>query len=693
MGIKAIANLAGPQKLAIAVLSTFCLLSIFIAAITYKYGVGFGDPSLFYAFASNIVSGEAIYSDFIHFRTPGSYFLYSIFVMFFGDQYSSVNLGIIIESGLLYATLLLGCICILFWKQKILPWLVGIVAFGMLLYPVILQVRSGIALLAVVLYTKFAYKNNPLRRWLLTIGALVGACFLFGQEMALLPIVVIGSIELTRVMYKQITIRALLRKLMWLVLGCVLTIIPPMVYFMAASDVGNFFYYTIYYAFILQPQGMDIAFPALSNDTMIYYSPLLMLVLAYGVLQQLKSSKQQLIGMTIVTFVSVRMISFFGRTDIPHLLFAASELYLLVPLTAYWLYTLRKDHWVFSLRLFMFLGVYTVLLLVATQKSFVVALLPFIIAIDILRPERLKIRKSTKEPIKLAGRFTYVVTCFMVIFPGVWISYELRDTLFMSKPKQMKHIIQGSTQEKLVYENGSWMTALDADRVRAVELFLEENPSSTIFSFPQQPYYYSLAEEHASRFMSFEPQTTESEQNQTIEDLKESQPGLVILDPLQAGSLSGSVSKISQHILNNYETKEIIIKDSQLWLMTRRQTPLNREYLAMSLYQRITADTANNVTILHNPEVGLINALLVNDSAVFNVEKSITFKTGLSTVAKKDGSLDTCGLVIVSNGDDHNKHRVCENDGLKSINLQGASSVRLEPASKSEAVFVGGFLE
>jgi hypothetical protein len=45
------------------------------AYLTYNIWFNFEDQATFFIFGRNILHGEAIYKNFIHFRTPGFYFL------------------------------------------------------------------------------------------------------------------------------------------------------------------------------------------------------------------------------------------------------------------------------------------------------------------------------------------------------------------------------------------------------------------------------------------------------------------------------------------------------------------------------------------------------------------------------------------------------------------------------------------
>lgn len=63
------------QRIVLTIIVVYIILASLVVSLIYNRTFGFGDQSLFYSFARNIAQGEAIYSDFIHFRTPGSYFI------------------------------------------------------------------------------------------------------------------------------------------------------------------------------------------------------------------------------------------------------------------------------------------------------------------------------------------------------------------------------------------------------------------------------------------------------------------------------------------------------------------------------------------------------------------------------------------------------------------------------------------
>src|SRR5436190_14089596 len=76
------------------------------SVLTHNIWFNFEDQSTFFIFGHNILHGEVIYKDFIHFRTPGLYFLSAVFQWAFGQTLATEQLLLSLESYLFYPVLL-----------------------------------------------------------------------------------------------------------------------------------------------------------------------------------------------------------------------------------------------------------------------------------------------------------------------------------------------------------------------------------------------------------------------------------------------------------------------------------------------------------------------------------------------------------------------------------------------------------
>lgn len=670
-------NLLRSQKLALTVVALYVIMALAMMLAIFDQVFGFGDQSLFYSFARNLAQGEAIYSDFIHFRTPGSYFLQGLFVWLFGDSIAVLNMAMKFESIVLYGLVFLISVCLIFWKNpKLLVSTSILSAIALLFYPAVLQLRSGFALLAVAFYI-VSFKTNSKKAKKLTYGLaglLTGLSFIFGQDMAVLPVVVIGTFELVMAINVS-NFREFLKRAAWLFGGFGLGVLPLLIYVITVSDINNFLYYTLYYAFFLQPKGMDTAYPSLGFANIEYYLPIVIYVTFLFLVYATKDRFLRTAGGVILAFASVHMISMFGRSDLLHLLFSISQLLIIIPFSIYLVYRQRE----FSIKqVFCFLpwlAAYGIVVIIAIKKkgAFVV-IMPLIISLMITYGDRLNTiiirwlnRIIAKNPL---DKFIPGLVLGVLLASIFLICHKLVNTVIVERVE----VIMGS----LNYSNkgvvGGIYTSKDNQFiVDEVQKFISDKKPNSIFSYPIQPYFYSMTKNHATRFMSFEPQTTGLEQDQTIDDLKKSRPEVVVFDPLQAEAMSKSLWKINQYIMNNYKTVQVLNHKIQLWLMVPRQKPVNREYPAFSINHHTQSSM---VTVLQNPKYNIKNALLVYDKFSYPLSSnSKEISLQIVTRPELNSQFKPCSKLVIIYGNHTTKtQNVCEADGRTTIKLDSQKS-------------------
>jgi len=93
---------------------------------------------------------------------------------------------------------------------------------------------------------------------------------------------------------------------------------------------------------------------------------------------------------------------------------------------------------------------------------------------------------------------------------------------------------------------------------------------SMIFSYPVQPFYYSLAPKHATRFITFETETTPAEQREAIADLKKNKPQLVIMDVAWADGDKQADGQINQYIQENFKLVAVVNYTVELDILVPR---------------------------------------------------------------------------------------------------------------------------
>lgn len=583
------------------VVGGFTILATVMALMLFRWSFDLGDGSTFFQFAHNLAHGEVIYRDFIHFRTPGSYFLQSLSIRLFGDNASSVTFALQLEAHTLYI-FVFGLALAIFLRFKRV--LLGVaVLTGAALLPGYLQLRTALAFLAVVLYIQARRSGRYRSIWLVISGIVAGLAFTFGQEAAVMAGATIMAAELCAM--RRNTWKLGIKNLSLVAIGGLVGLLPLLSYVLLMSSVQNFLYYTLYYAFVLQPRGMNVPYPVLSYENILYYIVPSILILCFYVFYSAKE-----IGVStaiIFAFAIARLATLFGRSDIGHLIFVLPEIILLVFLA---LTTVNKARFN-KTTLYRFLpygaGLAFSLYMAMTFGSTWVVLgaVVILVAFTLRRPV-MSGRITQWSTIVLAVLSAMTAVLGYLLYPEYYVAVRS-----LSKQEVTAQSIGGVNVNKKVF-----------DEVNNVKTAVAKYHPTTIFSYPIQPFYYTLAEKHATRFMTFEPQTTEHEQDAAISDLKRTKPEVVVMDPAQAALMSKSLWKINNYITMHYETAEVVKSDRILWIMVPR-TPTLRDNLALSVY-RSNDVKLGKVNDIQSPEKGIFNGIMVapGQSADFIVDHS-----------------------------------------------------------------------
>jgi hypothetical protein len=638
-----------------ALILVACLANgIIQTAIMYDAQLGLGDNSTFYAFTRNIANGEVMYKDFIHFRTPGSVTMFGFIMHLIGQQQTTIYIASMIETNILYPLIFLISAMILFRKKS--PWLVAIGFLGIAFIPGVAQLRAAVGLLTIAVYT-LTFDQSLLRKrtiLLLTSGALASLTFIFGQEIAMMVGVCIVAAELCR----KVNWAERLERAKYIAVGALAIIVPLLLYISVFSNIKNFLYYTLYYSFVVQPKFMDLPFPSLTYTTLMYYLPFIMYLLCFLVLYTNK--KLGIIEGLLLSFGILRLITAVGRSDIGHLLFSIPEVFIIVPyfVTQSRFSTLSGQ----VLRRWLPYGIALALCMyLATHDGIALALAPFIILFALYRRMIVPATRSAllqrNFSLYLALGSTLVLFVYILTPTYITVARSLKIEYFAND--QQAYRIGGVKTDEITY-----------NQIKAVENEVQSLHPNTVFAFPIQPFYYSLADHHASRFLTFEPQTTVSEQEQTIQDLERTKPEVIIFDPLQAHGLSGSLWKISEYITTHYEIKKEIANREILWVMVPKKVVAEDEKLAFRLYK-------------DNPKtsgIGIQSTSQGLQSAVGQTAQELHFTVQADTadavlklsVANLEGKA-SCGWVKVSQGSQQiaNQH-LCVSDGEVAIPLKSA---------------------
>lgn len=647
------------QGVAYVLIIILCLLNgLTLALLTHDRWLGLGDGSTFYSFARNISHGEAIYEDFIHFRTPGSYFLQAFFIKLFGEQQSSVTFAIRFETVVLYPLIfLLSAIIIFKSKRKPIYSLLALV--GVAYLPPLIQLRAAFALLSIACYFASYEAKKHQKQWLFLAGLLCGVTFMFGQETALMAVICVVAGELVG----KKRGREFWGRLKLLIGSAFLGALPLLLYVLFFSNFMNFVYYVTYYSFILQPKFMNTPFPGFGWTNMFYYLPFILYVLCFFILYG--SSKLGKKEGILLSFGILRLITALGRSDEGHLIFAIPELFIIVPLFLSDLKHLRLSgkH---ALRFLPYgLGLVGLIALAITVNSIFLIAAPFLILWALTTKPPIASKKSPMWPAVLVGLITVISFGYFIhlLFPYYRATY--RD---LRAEYKLRH--------NPAYRIGGVKVKLDEYKeIVDVQNAVKDLKIRTIFAFPIQPFYYSLAPHHGSRYLTFEPQTTVKEQETTIKDLQASRPEVVILDPTQAEGLSGSLWKISDYITTHYEFHKQVLNKNMLWIMTPKDQPFREEYLIFQLFKE--NDSGSEVAKgVQNRDEKIINAIMQYDDMRFRVDNPRDGFLSLSVIKTRllREQFADCGFVVIRyNSTDAHRSRVCMQDGQVKIPIKAST--------------------
>jgi hypothetical protein len=639
----------------VVILAACALIGLILSLLFYNQSLGLGDQATFYEFARNISHGEVFYKDFIHFRTPGSAVLYALFIKIFGEKINAVNFGISIETQLLYPlTFLISAIILL--RSKKSP-LYLIFAFLMVIFlPGYIQLRAGFGLLAIAVYLMSFENREHVQRKLLIAGILTGITFSFGQEIALMVAVIMGAGELIN-RDQSISFWSRLKPL---IIGAVIGVAPLLLYVLLFSNIVTFLYYVFYYAFIIQPKYMNVPIPSFGYDNFIYYLPFILYGLCFLVIYA--NRKLGKVAGLLLGFGILRLITELGRSDIGHLIFAIPEIFIIVPLCLVQVKNGTFDRK--TLRRFTPYGIMLIVLFLLAMKvgsSFLV-LTPFVILYALYkRPNK----TNDSNPTPQAAAHVYLILgSALLLLVYLFFPYYQGTVLHARDVWRNRHI-------PMLKIDSVVTDPVDYQEVTAVTAAVVPIHPATLFAFPIEPFFYTLAPHHASRYLTFESETTLAEQDQTISDLQHSKPQVVIVDPLQAQGESASLWKISNYLTSNYTIIQTIANRDIFWVMTPKQHPGRQDELTFQLYQ---ADASSKFQAanygIESPNQGINNGISQASPDIhFTIDASRGAHLTISLIPGSGipGGPTVCGTVVIQYADMPTETTICSNSDTITI--------------------------
>ena len=659
-------------------LSALVFFGILIVIHKAPFSFGSGDHALFHAFGHWINQGEVFTKDFIHFRTPGPYYFYALIQHFFGETQLSTSIALLSEAhiGQVVASFIMAlAISKAFWKRSSL-FLAICIGILFLALPAIYQLRTAIPALALGTYVYYLTGNRPEGNfcYLVATGSLLGLSFWFGQEVSLFLMISIGAAEISFRCEKHLSLY--LKKITAIIAGIAVILIPVLYYFYSAGvNLKELFYNTLYYAFFIQPKGMDSPFPDLHLGTTIFYA-WIWVYIGCAFIFSLKDKLSNPVAIVLFSYIGLRMISMLGRSDFLHLLFSISELFILIPITIALALTdkvkITTNSVIKAVSISLILSL--VFWIGISGNSSVLLSIPFIL-IAYSYSEKLL---TTKPQIGAAPRT--LISTFATLGGAAVV-------LLLTLPYSKDSINATISTFKSLPTNLVLGTQTPAERKKEtdeVQKIITSKKATNIFSYPIRAEYYAFAPQHGTRYVEFAPQTTQDDVRGAISDLKVSRPQLVFRDLDQVSFLSPILHDLSDFIMSNYSSIQIIEGYSHLEVLELKDVPTTTKRLFDNVYTyntdhaHITAGTRiypNGKTVLviaTNKGKGLFN--ITREGARF-IEVKIYPEPGAGTEGTVTASVNGKTIeqrVSISEGKVYIP--LPDSDGIVQITLESSDS-------------------
>lgn len=562
-----------PLAKLLLLLSIIVALGISASFVKAPFAFGAaGDHALFHAFGHWIASGDVFIRDFIHFRTPGPYYYYALVQSVLGHTYFATSFALLFEAhvGQAVASFFLALAASrVFWGRAslLLAFVVGLLVVAL---PAIYQFRTAIPALALALYLFSLFKGDKeysdKPAALFGTGCLLGLTYWFGQEIFVFLALSIGVAELS--IYERKKTKSVAMRALFLVLGVAVVIAPGLLYFASVGvNLKEYFYITFYYAFFVQPKGMDIPFPTLSVQNSIFYFWLAIYVLGAS-LFALRGKLFTPAGIVFFSYIGLRLISMLGRADTLHLLFAISELFILLPIGVLLYWQKRKEEQRYSSAIIVLVTLSVIITFGVNGKSSALLLIPFVLLVISVYQNR-KYVLSTESLLKYPATGYSGYMGMASVLGGALVVIFTYPFSFDS-PNATLHAFSQVAQNKLL---GVQVPIARKDELEAIRDIIQQHKASSIFSYPVRAEFYSFASKHGTRYVEFAPQTTESDVDAAIRDLKKNKPEIVIKDLDQAASLSPILHNLSDYISSAYKPITILEINSKIEILVPRDIP------------------------------------------------------------------------------------------------------------------------
>lgn len=677
-----------PVAQALCLLIILAVLGAAVSAAKAPFAFGAaGDHALFHAFGHWIASGDVFIRDFIHFRTPGPYYYYGLVQTILGQTYFATSFALLSEAhiGQALASFFLALAASrVFWGRAslLLAFLTGLMFVA---FPPIYQFRTAVPALTLAVYLFTLYKRDKTQleqpSALFGTGCLLGLTYWFGQEIFVFLALAITVAEFSAFNVKSAKLLA--QRAMWLALGSLLLILPGIIYFaFAGVDLGEYFYITLYYAFFIQPKGMDTPFPPLALANLVFYLWLGVYV-ASAAIFALRGKLFTPAAIVFFSYVGLRLISMLGRADVLHLLFSISELFILMPIAVLVLWRRENvvNHVVPAIAV---LVIFTAVLWVGIHgKSSILLLIPFVLlGLSYLQ------KKRNTEDLTTGGRYTsnpHSNFTSMASLLGAALVIIFTYPFSFDSPSASFHAFKRNADDTLL---GVQVAGARKAEQEAVQKIIADRNVTSILSYPVRAEFYSFAPHHGTRYVEFAPQTTAADVKDAIADMKKNAPGLIVKDLDQASSLSPILHELSNYISSAYVPLTILQINTHLEILIPRDQyqstarffdnayTFNQDRTQVTAGMRTYSDGHTTVVVAINREIGTFKFTM--PSAEF-VEARIYPEPGAAST----------GVVEIIRDEESVEQTISVRDGLTKISIpqgDGPITIRLRSGEPGKAV-------
>lgn len=668
----------GIKKFSAAIiLVVFVFIGCLISYHKAPFAFGSGDHTLFHAFGHWIANGEVFTRDFIHFRTPGPYYYYGLMQYIFGQTFLVTSTSLLMESHVFQ--MIAGYILTLVFSRSILGKaslsLAAAVGIFFLVAPPIYQLRTALPAASLAMYILSKTTEAPLMRsfQIFSSGSLLGLSFWFGQELFIFLSISIFVGEFSA--ENSISLKDKILRILSIGGSSLLVIIAGVIYFyLKGVDIGEFFYNTLYYAFLIQPKGMDMPFPALDKSSLIYYIWIAYFVISI-VIFSLSKKLYTPTGIVFTAYASLRLISMFGRVDVLHLLFSISEVVIMGVVALRLIPSSFKNITKGTITNTVIIFIITVIILyfAVNGRSSTLLILPFfLLAMSYIN------KKNNLNDVN-SGRFnplfsiTGLCIAILSLYPLSTNAIKFSYNVLFIKPHNTFLGVQlpGPTRKEF----------------QEIKDIIDTQKPKNIFSYPIRAEYYALTNSHATRFIEFAMQTTPDDINGAIEDLKRSKPEIVIQDLDQTTNLSPILSKISNYISLNYTPIKIIQGVNNLEIYKLKPVPDGKIRLFDNVYI-LNLDHTYTTAGLRTESNGNIVPVIASNKG----ESRFEISTGVRAVyvqiyPEPNGA--KVGIVKIRKGQHSYRRDVSLADGRVKIDLASGnekSEILLSSGEKDKSV-------